>query len=141
MISQFAGRVIVATAHGDQTLYTVTDTGGGAFTVTLPATSTDPLATIDAHLPNWWTPPPPPAPTTIAPLAMMNRLTLTEQATMATAAQGNAQVLLWLMKMASATEIDVTDPVTIAGVQAMEAAGLFVAGRAAVVLDLSQASP
>ena len=139
MISQYAGRTITPETINGHTVYLVTDTGGGSFTVG-PLTG-DPLFTIDAHAPGWWTPPAPPPVTTIAPLAMMARLTAAEQSALATAAQSNAQVMLWMVKMAQATVIDTTDPLTVAGVQAMEAAGLLATGRAAVILDLSQPSP
>ena len=93
--------------------------------------------------PDGWTPAEPAAitETVIAPLAMMSRLTASEQTALASAAQSNAQIMLLMMRWAQATVVDTTDSQTIAGVNALEAAGLIAPGRAAVILDLSQVSP
>jgi hypothetical protein len=85
--------------------------------------------------------PPPPAPTIIAPLDFMSRLTPAEQTAIATAGQSNAQILLFLLKLSGATQVDVTDPLTVAGVNAMVSAGLLTAPRGAQILNLLQASP
>ena len=93
--------------------------------------------------PDGWAPAEPAAvtETVIAPLAMMSRLTASEQTALASAAQSNAQIMLLMMRWAQATVVDTTDSQTIAGVNALEAAGLIAPGRAAVILDLSQVSP
>lgn len=91
--------------------------------------------------PSTWVPPAPPAPATIDPLSFINRLTPEEQAAITSAGQSNVQVQLWLMKLASAQQVNVTDPLTIGGVNAMVAAGLLTAPRAAQILNLSVASP
>lgn len=85
--------------------------------------------------------PAPAIPTTITPLDFMARLTPAEQTAIATASQSNAQVLLFLLKLAGAQDVSVTDPLTVAGIQAMVAAGLLTVDRGAQVLDLSRASP
>lgn len=78
---------------------------------------------------------PPPAPvTTVSPLEFMSRMTAAEDAAIATAAQSNAQVLLFLLQMSAATVIDLNDPRTIGGVNALAAAGLLTAERAKEIL-------
>jgi hypothetical protein len=64
----------------------------------------------------------------------MALLTNDEQHAMAAAGQASPAVFLWLLKMAGASYIDLSDPQTIGGVQAMTAAGLLSAARAADVL-------
>jgi hypothetical protein len=67
-------------------------------------------------------------------LQYMSRFTDAELAAIYTAAKASVQVEVWLDKFKLAQEIDLTDPQTIAGVQALEAAGLLAAGRAAEIL-------
>jgi hypothetical protein len=67
-------------------------------------------------------------------LAYMNRFTDTELAGIYTAAKSVVQIEVWLDKFKLAEEINLDDPSTIAGVQALEAAGLLIAGRAAEIL-------
>jgi hypothetical protein len=74
---------------------------------------------------------PPPKPT---PLAWLERLPEAKQDAIATAAMGNASINLWLLKAAGVPEIDVTDPRTIAGVQALVAAGVLTSEDQAVML-------
>lgn len=67
-------------------------------------------------------------------LEFMGLLTTAEQTAIATAAQSNAAVLVWLLKISGATYVDLGDPATIGGVDAMSAAGLLTAARATAIL-------
>jgi hypothetical protein len=71
---------------------------------------------------------------TLTKLAYMNRFTDAELAAIYTAAKSNVQVEVWLDKFKLAEEINLDDQTTIAGVQALEAAGLLAAGRSAEIL-------
>lgn len=71
---------------------------------------------------------------TLTKLEYMNRFTDTELAGIYTAAKSVIQIEVWLDKFKLAGEINLDDPVTIAGVQALEAAGLLTAGRSAEIL-------
>ena len=73
-------------------------------------------------------------------LQFMGLLTAAEQNAIATAAQANASVLVWLLKISGATYVDLGDPATIGGVNAMVAAGLLTAARATAVLSNQAAS-
>lgn len=81
-------------------------------------------------------PQPEPAPVTniITKLAYMKRFTDTELATIFTAAKTEVMIEVWLEKFKVAEDIDLADPETMAGVQALEAFGLIGAGRAAEIL-------
>lgn len=75
------------------------------------------------------------APTRIlTKLAYMNRFTDAELATIYTAAKSAVSVEIWLEKFKLASEVNLDDPYTIGGLQAMEAGGLIGAGRAAEIL-------
>ena len=80
----------------------------------------------------------PPAPAhpirVITKLDYMNRFTDTELANIYTAAKLNVSVEVWLEKFKLASDINLDDPRTIAGLQSMEAAGLLAAGRATEIL-------
>ena len=80
----------------------------------------------------------PPAPVVLPKILTkvqyMNRFTDKELADIYGAAKVIVQVEIWLEKFKLAAEINLDDPVTIGGLQAMEAAGLLAAGRAAEVL-------
>ena len=67
-------------------------------------------------------------------LEFFDRFTDAEQVAIYDAAKTVTQVQIWLDKFKLASDIDVTDPRTIAGIQALEAAGLLAAGRAAEIL-------
>ena len=67
-------------------------------------------------------------------LEFFDRFTDAEQVAIYDAAKTVTQVQIWLDKFKLASDIDVTDPRTIAGIQALEAAGLLAAGRAAQIL-------
>ena len=67
-------------------------------------------------------------------LAFRNRFTPAEKVALYTAAASNVQIKIYLDDLAAATFIDVERPETIAGVQALETAGVIGAGRAAEIL-------
>jgi hypothetical protein len=77
---------------------------------------------------------PTPSVRTLTKLEYMNRFTDAELAGIYTAAKSVIQIEVWLDKFKLAEEINLDDPATIAGVQALEAAGLLPAGRAAEIL-------
>lgn len=82
-----------------------------------------------------FTAPPAPAPVrTLTKLQYMNRFTDSELAGIYTAAKSVVQVEIWLEKFKLASEVNLDDTATVAGLQAMEAAGLLAAGRAAEIL-------
>jgi len=76
----------------------------------------------------------------ITRLEFMNRMTDVELAGVYTAAKASVAVEVWLAKFhsttpeADGTSVDLDDPRTVAGVQALEAAGLLAAGRATEIL-------
>ena len=67
-------------------------------------------------------------------LEFMGLLTSAEQAAIAQAGQGNAMVFLWLLKLAGAMYVDLGDPATVAGVDALAATGLLTSARATAIL-------
>jgi hypothetical protein len=71
---------------------------------------------------------------TLTKLKYMNRFTDAELAAIYTTAKSNVQVEVWLDKFKLAEEINLDDPSTIAGVQALEAAGLLAKGRSTEIL-------
>lgn len=77
-----------------------------------------------------------PLPVNVLPtkLEFFDRFTDTEQVAIYDAAKTVTAIQVWLDKFKLASDIDVTDPRTIAGIQALEAAGLLTAGRAAEIL-------
>lgn len=83
----------------------------------------------------------PPTVRRLSKLAYMNRFADGELAALYTAAKTIVQVEVWLAKFnattpdADGTSIDLDDPRTIAGVQALEAAGILATGRAAEILS------
>jgi len=86
-----------------------------------------------------FTPEPSPLPEEIEPtpitlLAFRNRFTMTEKQGIYTAAETVVDIRIFLDDIAAASEIDLTDPQTIAGVQALEAAGLITTVRATEIL-------
>jgi hypothetical protein len=74
--------------------------------------------------------PPPP----LTRLQFMDRFTDAELAGIYTTAKQSVPVEIWLEKFKLSTEIDLTDPRTIAGIEALEAGGLLDVGRAAEIL-------
>lgn len=85
-------------------------------------------------------PVPVPAPRRLTKLAYMNRFHDDELAAIYTAAKSVVQVEVMLAKLnaatpdADGTAVDLDDPRTIGGVQALEAVGLIAAGRANEIL-------
>lgn len=78
---------------------------------------------------------PQPAPRPVTKLAFMERFTDEELAAIYAAAKTDVRVEVWMDKMKLASEIDLADPRTRAGVEALEALGLIGQGRAAEVLS------
>tara|TARA_R110000803_G_scaffold167537_2_gene230808 strand:+ start:275 stop:691 length:417 start_codon:yes stop_codon:yes gene_type:complete len=87
-----------------------------------------------------FTPPPPepepePVPSpVISRLAFRNRFTFAEKQGIYTAAETSVDIRIFLDDIASAADIDLTDPQTIAGVQSLEDSGLITSGRGAEIL-------
>ena len=77
--------------------------------------------------------PPSPGVRVITKLAYMNRFTAAELAAIYTTARTVVQIEIWLEKFKLAQEINLDDPDTVAGLQAMEAGGLIGAGRALAI--------
>jgi len=80
------------------------------------------------------TPIEPPGPRILTKLEYMNRFTDAELAGIYTAAKTTVQVEIWLDKFKLASEINLDDPYTVGGLQAMEAAGLIDTGRSMEIL-------
>jgi propanediol dehydratase large subunit len=70
----------------------------------------------------------------ITKLAFMERFTDEELAAIYAAAKTDVRVEVWLDKLKLASEVDLNDPRTIAGVQALAAAGLLSEARVQEVL-------
>lgn len=75
-----------------------------------------------------------PASKVLTKLQFMNRFTNEELVGIYTAAKASVAVEIWLEKFKLSTEVDLSNSDTIAGIQALEAAGLIQSGRAAVIL-------
>lgn len=75
--------------------------------------------------------------TTLTKLEYMNRFTDTELTGIYTAAKSVVEIEIWLEKFKVTTEVDLTDPRTVSGVQALEDAGLIAAGRAQEILAIA----
>ncbi len=71
---------------------------------------------------------------TLTKLRYMSRFTDEELAGIYTAAKSVVQVEVWLEKFKVAEDVDLDDPATVAGVQALEAAGLLAEGRSTQIL-------
>lgn len=67
-------------------------------------------------------------------LEFLNKFTEAEQLTIVTATLANAQVKLWYDKMLAASFVDINDPRTGFGLDALIGAGLLQANRKAVIL-------
>lgn len=70
----------------------------------------------------------------ITHLEFMGRFTDAELVGIYTAAKSSVAVEIWLDKFKLASDVDKDDARTIAGLQALETAGLLAAGRAAEIL-------
>ena len=79
-------------------------------------------------------PPPPPPVTQFTPLQFMARFTTAEQLAITAAGQASSPIMLWLLHAMGASYIDLADPATTTGVQALVAAALISAGRATEIL-------
>lgn len=79
-------------------------------------------------------PPPAPAVKRITRLAFRNRFTAAEKVALYTAAASSAMLRAYLDDVGAATYIDLSRTETIEGVQALEAAAIIGAGRAAEIL-------
>lgn len=121
----------------------VRDMDGNLFTITGGST------VIDANPPTpaWHVEPTPEPDPVVVPvlrrlskLEYMNRFTDTELGTIYSVAKTVVAIEIWLAKFnataveADGTSIDLDDPRTVGGLQAMEAAGLIADGRAAEIL-------
>jgi hypothetical protein len=71
----------------------------------------------------------------ITKLAFMDRFTLEELGAIYTAAKSDVMVEVFLDKLRLATEVILSDPSTVAGVQALVAAGLLTQERGDVILS------
>jgi hypothetical protein len=71
---------------------------------------------------------------TLTKLEYMSRFTDAELVGIYTTAKTNVAVEIWLEKFKLASEINLDDQATVAGLQAMESGGLLTAGRSAVIL-------
>jgi len=70
----------------------------------------------------------------ISRLDYMNRFTDAELAAIYTAARTDVNVEIWLEKFKLASSINLDDPKTLLGLQALETLGLIATGRAAEIL-------
>jgi hypothetical protein len=70
----------------------------------------------------------------ITKLEYMNRFTDTELATIYTVAKTNIAIEVWLEKFKLSAEINLDDPRTVGGINALEQFGLIGVGRAAEIL-------
>jgi hypothetical protein len=78
---------------------------------------------------------PQPSPRPLTKLAFMERFTDEELAAIYAAAKTDVRVEVWMDKLKLASEVDLADARTRAGVEALEALGLIGQGRAAEVLS------
>lgn len=79
---------------------------------------------------SWPLPPSPPAPQTqFTSLEFLDRFTEQEQIAVVTSTLANAQVKLWYDKMLAASFVDLLDPRTMGGLNALVAAGLLTESR------------
>lgn len=76
-----------------------------------------------------------PASTRITRLEYMNRFTDAELGRIYAAAKQSVEVEVWLEKFKQATEIDLADPRTVSGLQALAAGGLIGPGRVGEILS------
>jgi hypothetical protein len=78
-----------------------------------------------------------PAPEIKQPISVLdfrNRFTQDEKIAIYTAAKSVVAIQVWIDDLASAKDVNVTHDQTIAGINALESAGLIGAGRAAEIL-------
>ena len=91
-----------------------------------------------SHVAGVFSPPPAaapsPRPTVISSLSFLRRLTEAEDTAIHEAALKSAAVLRYLTRLGAATQVDLADPETVGGVDALIAAGLVAPGRRAELL-------
>ena len=75
-----------------------------------------------------------PAPPIISSVAFWARFTASEQTAIATAAQNNASINVWLITALTYSSIDLTNQTTKAGLDALVAAGLLTSARETAIL-------
>jgi len=90
------------------------------------------MAVLAAHDPEA----PPLPPRVMTALAFIERFTADEQLAIATAAQSDASVNLWLVKATGAQEVDLDDPRTVDGLAALVSKGLITPERRDEILGL-----
>jgi hypothetical protein len=98
----------------------------------IPDSVTNPVTpTVEEPLMPPWVDGPPSIDTTrlMSPLVFMARLTAEEENAITTAAISNPQMFKLMLQLTAAQEIDLVDPRTIGGVEAMGAAGILTAER------------
>ena len=78
--------------------------------------------------------PVPPPPTTLTINQFVNRLTPTDHGALATMAQTNAQILLWLARGAAANDVDLTSPQTAGGLELLVSVGVITSARMTAIL-------
>ena len=71
----------------------------------------------------------------ISVLDFRNRFTQAEKIAIYTAAKSVVAIQVWIDDLASAKDVNVTHDQTIAGINALESAGLIAKGRAAEILN------
>lgn len=74
-------------------------------------------------------PPPPPARRVLLPLGFRNLFLPAEEVAITAAAQAAPQLRVWLDRLNAASEVDLDDPRTVAGLDALVAAGLITEAR------------
>ena len=85
------------------------------------------------------TPPPTPTPlpiTQITPLEFLARFTAAEQLAIVTEGQTVPALMLWVLQAMGASYIDLTDPITIAGVNNLVTIGLITSDRVSAILAM-----
>jgi hypothetical protein len=97
------------------------------------------LAFVEAHYPGDFTEieePPAPVPTVrvLSKVTYLKRFTQTERINIRAAAAANPVVDDYVQLLNLTSEVDLDDPDTVGGANALEAAGLLEAGRAAEIL-------
>jgi len=80
-------------------------------------------------------------PTVFTALTFLGRFTAAEQTAIANVATTNGTVLLWMIQVAAAQTLDLTNSQTIAGVNALVTAGLITQARATAILTPSITPP
>jgi hypothetical protein len=79
-------------------------------------------------------PPAAPPPTVLTFNQLISQFTPQEQGALATAAQSNPQIFLWMTMGAAANRVDLADPQTTGGMDVLEAAGILTAARCDEIL-------